>query len=516
MSTQPGFRCFAVSFLSMLVAACGGGGGGGGPLPPTLSFGAPDRYPTGGLGGRDLWLADVTQDGIVDALISNGDQASVSLLPGVLTGGFAGGQLLPAPGQAGPLAVGDLNADRLPDLAVASVVAGDVITARNRGAAAFAPPVSNVLTAPARDLRIGDVTGDGRADVIVAHQSVPSLSVLVGDGAGGTTATQVIGLSAQPGDLVLGDCNGDSRLDLVTVGPFGSQVQALLADGAGGFQAPVNSPVPLQSGVLSAADIDRDGNLDLVALDFQRTTVVVLRGNGTGQFSVTQTRTLPGVGAAVVAVDLDVNGAVDLVAAVDRQVIACYGDGAGAFGAPEVLVTDSAAISVLVAGEFTRDGLVDLAYLVGADVVALLKNPRPVPLGIAHYGAGTADCAGTIGLTANGVPRVGNASFAFLGSNAPADTVGFLLLGGPPDLAGSDSFGLGFNMHLGFGLLVTRFIRSDLHGTSVVREPIPATTSLAGLALYAQQLWQGRAGQSCSPSSILLSSSRGLAVTIQP
>ena len=253
-----------------------------------------------------------------------------------------------------------------------------------------------------------------------------------------------------------------------------------------------------------------------MAVDASLESVTVFRGAGNSSFSVGPQI---GVGAIVESLalgDLDGDGELDLVIAAGTGVHAAYGDGSGAFGGVETIRAGAAAPSSVVAADLTGSGFVDVLYLESGNQLARLANPRSrTVVGLDGFGIGTPDCAGPIGMWAKGGPQVGDAEFYYYATNAPADSIGWFLQGGPRNEAGIPFAGVLVHVDLN-PILATRFVTSDQIGSAVVVDAVPNNAGLAGLEIHTQTLWLADAATTCSTSPGAIVSSRGLTVTIQP
>ena len=136
--------------------------------------------------------------------------------------------------------------------------------------------------------------------------------------------------------------------------------------------------------------------------------------------------------------------------------------------------------------------------------------------GVSAYGIGTPGCAGLHVLGAPTSPTVGDAQFQLTCDHAPPSALGLVLAGDAAEIAGADPFGIGLVLHVSLGStqLFTFDMQSDSFGDAAASLPIPPTPSLVGLTFYAQALWHWPQS-ACAPSLFGLSSSNGLALTIQ-
>ncbi|MGE3171471.1 MAG: hypothetical protein AB7O97_02520 [Planctomycetota bacterium] len=124
------------------------------------------------------------------------------------------------------------------------------------------------------------------------------------------------------------------------------------------------------------------------------------------------------------------------------------------------------------------------------------------------YGNGTAGCAGTPTIAANGEARVGSTGFAVTGRGAPASVPGLFGLGFAPvsiQVAGIDLL-----VDLFQGPVIVELVASDARGTAARLLPLPGDPAFAGLGLFAQWAW----ADGCAPQGI--SASPGLQVTVTP
>ncbi len=133
-------------------------------------------------------VADFNHDGILDLAVANGGSGTVSILLGKGSGGigdgtFAPAKSVPAASQPRSVAVGDLNGDGIADLVVADY-AGAVSILFGQGSGGFgdgtfSAPVPFPAGPNATDVAIADLNADGLPDLAVPNYLTNSVSVLL-------------------------------------------------------------------------------------------------------------------------------------------------------------------------------------------------------------------------------------------------------------------------------------------------------------------------------------------------
>lgn len=278
------------------------------PTPPTTGLGGP----------TSLQLADLDNDGVLDALLSHDGLAGVSFLLGNGAGGFAAPTAVAGFFGAVDVASGDLDGNGTLDVVTADRAADAASVALNTGGAAFGP----VQAYPSADrptaIALGDLNGDAQLDAVVSNRFAGNVTALLGNGSGGFGAPTAFPYSGSPEDVVLADFNGDGALDLAVTLLSSPTVQIRLGDGAGGFGASAGFAAPAFSVPdLVAADFTADGAVDLVRIG--TSAAALLAGDGAGAFSPP---VLFGFGVnpgALAAGDLNLDSIPDLVLAAGGQ-----------------------------------------------------------------------------------------------------------------------------------------------------------------------------------------------------
>jgi uncharacterized protein (TIGR03437 family) len=369
-------------------------------------------------------FADVNGDGELDVVAVAG--SSVLLSRGAIwiffgngDGTFQDPSMYPLPGIiSSSVAVGDLNGDGKPDLAVAisgfSAQQGQISILRNLGDGIFAPGADLFAnTISPNSVALADLNGDGQLDLVfsTSDTTLPSRLTEVGIafGKGDGTFGPLIRFPVRGYLGAVGDVNGDGIPDIVTNG-----VSILFGDGEGGFS---NRRDFLHngSGTTMLTDFDGDGELDIVIgagnpTFFAGNSLTVLFGKGGGSFVTAPVTNINGAcppyceGVSLATSDFNLDGIPDLLYAHYARVspndtgalTVLQGKGDGTFipvfqydlSKPNEAIRP---ISV-VSADFNHDGTPDVAaaidhvYTTGEAIVFLgngdgtLRSPSVLPI----------------------------------------------------------------------------------------------------------------------------------------
>jgi len=173
------------------------------------------------------------------------------------------------------VAVGDFNGDGKPDLVVANSGSGQsgysdgsVSVLLGQGDGTFHTAVNYTAGLAPRSVAVGDLNGDGKPDMAVANWGFPnvgSVSLLLGRGDG----TFQDAVNYRSGDrtysVAVADFNGDGKLDLVA--GHNNGVAILLGNGDGTLQPPVNYGAGAIWSV-AVGDLNGDSRPDLIVAGF--------------------------------------------------------------------------------------------------------------------------------------------------------------------------------------------------------------------------------------------------------
>jgi hypothetical protein len=374
---QPGSDAADAGVADAGAAEAGDAGAGdAGAGDAARLFGAPVSYPTGA-GPTAIALGDLDGDGKPDLAIANRSAANVSVLVNSGSGTFASPINYPAGASPSSIALGDLDGDGRPDLAVGNNFSRTVSVLINGGAGSFAAPVDYPSSNGPFSVVIGDLNGDGRSDIAVANDN-DFVSVFL-NGGGGTFAAAVNYSSGQAFSMALGDLSGDSRPDLAVAGYGGATVGVLANNGNGTFAAPVSYAAGMNPKSIALGDLNGDGKLDLAAANNGGASVSVLVNNGDGTFASPR-EYAAGMNPISIAIgDLNGDGKPDLAVANQfgatgnvGNVSVLVNNGDGTFAARRDYDAGANPTAIAI-GDLNGDSRLDLAVVDGANVSVLLN-----------------------------------------------------------------------------------------------------------------------------------------------
>lgn len=227
--------------------------------------------------GTGTIIADLDGDGKPELIAPNNGNLSVSVyrntsVPGTIS--FAAKTEYATGGTAGDIAVGDLDGDGKPDLAVANGYNYSTIAilknTSTKGAISFAPKVEYTTGQNSSNVRIADLDGDDKADVIALYGT--SIGIFKNISAAGS-----ISLAARSDypvsatllhDVIIGDADGDGLPDILVGKEYANYgvvgiFKNTSSGGAIALAAEAGYPTSAVWSV-SMNDLDLDGKPDVV------------------------------------------------------------------------------------------------------------------------------------------------------------------------------------------------------------------------------------------------------------
>ena len=261
------------ALLPLVLAGCGGGGGGGGTLPPSDYFTSVAVADLDGDGLPDI-AATFTRSsgapphpGFVAVYLQRRGQRGTFATPVT----FAVGN------DPVAIAIGDLDGDGRADIVTANTIlatsgagVSDVSLLRQDPAAPgrFLSAVSVATGAVPHDVAIGDLDGDGRPDLAVADAE--GLSLLLQDaGAAGRLGPRLhVESGGGTASVAVADLDGDGTADLLATNAEKVLVLRGVPGGAPTFLPPMRLAAGAQPLHAAAGDLDGDGRLDIAVANY--------------------------------------------------------------------------------------------------------------------------------------------------------------------------------------------------------------------------------------------------------
>ena len=366
------------------------------------------HYPAGSA-PESVAIGDLDGDQVPDLAVANSSSDNVSVLLGLGDGTFAPAAHYPAGDWANSVAIGDLDGDQVPDLAVANGAGDNVSVLLGLGDGTFAPAAHYPAGDGADSVAIDDLDGDQVLDLAVANSSSDNVSVLLGLGDGTFAPAAHYPAGDGAASVAIGDLDGDQVLDLAVA--INGNVSVLLGSGDGTFAPAAHYPAGGADSV-AIGDLNGDQVLDLAVANGG--SVSVLLGLGDGTFTAAVHYSGGGYypfNRSVAIGDLDGDGDSDLAVAdygdpwlpSNGDVFILLGRGDGTFGDATHYTTGLQPVSVAI-GDLDGDGWPDLAVANNMSyygITAMLNqgpdcNGNGVP-DDEDIGAGTsADCNGNL------------------------------------------------------------------------------------------------------------------------
>ncbi len=249
-------------------------------------------------------IKDIDGDGKQDMVVVSYNSAIVSVYRNIGSAGSISASTFATKVDfataTGPwcVAVGDLDGDGKPDMAVSNEQSNSMSIYRNlstTGSISFTSKSDYTTGNGCRVIAMGDLDGDGKQDLVTSNFTGTSLSVFRNVSAAGNLGTSSfatrVDLTTGSGSwgIGVGDIDGDGKLDLVTPN-YNSNTISLFRNtstsGTMSFSTKVDFTTPTQPHGLSLGDLDGDGKVDIAVANAGSASVSVFRNTATsGSFN---------------------------------------------------------------------------------------------------------------------------------------------------------------------------------------------------------------------------------------
>ncbi len=257
-------------------------------------------------------IDDLDGDGHLDVVAASYD-SGIYVLLGNGDGSFQAETFYEISGWTVGVAIGDLDKDGVPDLAVVSQIVGYVSVLLGQGDGTFSAAVHYQAADETFDVAIADCNQDGHSDLAVTNRFSHNVSIYQGNGDGTFQDGNSYDGGNQPAAVLADDLNGDGFQDLVLANSGTDEVSFLPGSGDGTYEERWTNEAGWKPFFLAMADFDGDGNLDLASANEESDSVSVLLGLGDGTFQNTLNFEVGDRPYSIAAGDLNGDGVPDLV-----------------------------------------------------------------------------------------------------------------------------------------------------------------------------------------------------------
>nr|WP_162143083.1 FG-GAP-like repeat-containing protein [Pedobacter glucosidilyticus] len=371
-----------------------------------------------GVSPLSVAIGDLDGDGKADLVVANENSSTISIFRntstnGSLTLGSFSGKVDIATGSSPYfVAIGDLDGDGKPDLAVANRSSTTVSIFRNTStigsitAGSFAAKVDFTTGSTPTSLALGDLDGDGRTDIGVANYSSNSVSILRNIGNSGSITESSFAAkvdfttSGFPNSIAIGDLDGDGKSDLAVTNESPSSVSIFRNTSVigsidiGSFANAFDISYGAVPTLLAIGDLDRDGKSDLLVANGTSSVSVFRNTSSNGiidanSFAANVDFTTTGTATSVAIGDLDGDNKPDFAVAnanagstsvsVFRNTSTSGSITSGSF-APKIDFTTAFSPRSVAIGDLDGDSKPDLVTAnIGLSNISIIRNASNTP-----------------------------------------------------------------------------------------------------------------------------------------
>jgi len=266
--------------------------------------------------GYQVAVADLDDDGVLDAVVSAFESRGMTV---ILGGGAAGvwDGTFTSTRYAGPddtrdVALADLGGDGILDVVTAGRDDGLLAVYTGVGDGTFDAPAASAIGVEPFGIGVSDLDGDGDLDAAVSLIGEDAVAVLLNEG-GTLVDSGVRVVSNTPYGIALHDLDGDGAADLVV--RAADDLEVALGYGDGTFALPTTYDGGVGAGDVVVAHFDDDGLPDVAITAWTNATVRLYAGQPGGLLGMGTEFGAGGGSWGLAAGDVDLDGVLDLAVA---------------------------------------------------------------------------------------------------------------------------------------------------------------------------------------------------------
>ncbi|MFP5039383.1 FG-GAP-like repeat-containing protein [Parasediminibacterium sp. JCM 36343] len=263
------------------------------------SFSAKADFATGSNPAGIVAIADIDGDGNADMVVLNRATNTFAILKNTSTVGktaFAAKVDFATDSTPSAIAIGDLDGDGKQDIVITSLFANKIAVYKNTATkgvinasslGAKVNFISDTLSMPT-GVAIGDLDGDGKPDIAVANSYSNTVSVLRNIAKTGIIDSSSFAPAVDfttglgPSSVAIADLNGDNKLDLIVSNLNAKTISVFKNTTTGdsittaSFAKKIDFSVGTCPYTLATGDLNGDGKLDIVVANQTTNTISIL------------------------------------------------------------------------------------------------------------------------------------------------------------------------------------------------------------------------------------------------